>query len=189
MVIALVILVLLTLIGIAISRTASIEILIAGNERTHKIAFYEAEAGVETAAELLELNIACSEGFTATASGAAVIENAAVVEPGSLAFWTNWSSNPNPPPPEDGSRDIYMPSAYAAGAPHTNINVAGSSIMSPGGAIVQSAGYEGAGHGTGGGGTLMLYNIIARHEGKNNSLATVMLQWRHVVGQEGSCLY
>jgi len=188
MVIALIILVLLTLIGIAISRTASIEILIAGNERTHKIAFYEAEAAVETGAELLELNIACPQGFTANSGGKAVINNAIVVEAGSLGFWTNWSAS-LPSPPTDTSRDIFMPPSYGANDPHTNISVSGTSMMSPGGAIIQSAGYEGAGHGTGGGGTLMLYNIIARHEGKNNSQATVMLQWRHVVGQEGQCSY
>lgn len=45
LVVALVILVLLTVIGISASRTTNTELLIAGNEKLHKIAFYSAEAG------------------------------------------------------------------------------------------------------------------------------------------------
>ncbi|MEA1866847.1 MAG: PilX N-terminal domain-containing pilus assembly protein [Thermodesulfobacteriota bacterium] len=43
---AIIILVLLTLIGIAATNTSTIEIQIAGNERVYKEAFYNADAGI-----------------------------------------------------------------------------------------------------------------------------------------------
>ena len=46
LVMALMILVILTLIGIAATNTSTIEIQIAGNEKTYKEAFYKADAGV-----------------------------------------------------------------------------------------------------------------------------------------------
>ncbi len=54
-VIALVLLVLLTIIGISASRTTEIEIMIAGNERVAKQNFYVAEGATMQAAQILEL--------------------------------------------------------------------------------------------------------------------------------------
>lgn len=47
LVLALVMLVLLTLLGIAVTTTSIIELQIANNDRLHKTAFYTAEAGIE----------------------------------------------------------------------------------------------------------------------------------------------
>ncbi len=186
LVVSLIILVLLTLIGISASRTASIEIRIAGNERSHQVAFYRAEGGLEAGTELLELNIACPQGFTSNgANGEAVIENAMVVEPSALSFWLNTSAST----PSDGIRDIYMPNAYNAGQAHTNLNVGGSTFMSVGGSIQMAAGYEGIGKGLAGGGAFILYDILSQHQGSDGSEAVVMLQWRHLIGQEGECKY
>jgi len=66
MVIAIVILMLLTLIGIAITTTASLEMQIASNDRLHKMAFYQADGGIDIGAELLEQNLGCPGGFSAT---------------------------------------------------------------------------------------------------------------------------
>lgn len=54
-VIALVLLVLLTIIGISASRTTEIEIMIAGNERVSKQNFYVAEGASMQAAQIMEL--------------------------------------------------------------------------------------------------------------------------------------
>lgn len=54
LVLALIMLVLLTLIGIAASRTASIDIQITGNDIIYKQNFYMAEAGAMEAAQTLE---------------------------------------------------------------------------------------------------------------------------------------
>jgi Tfp pilus assembly protein PilX len=49
LVIALIILVLLTVIGIAATRTSDIELQISGNEKFHRLAFYGAESGWQVA--------------------------------------------------------------------------------------------------------------------------------------------
>ena len=54
LVVALLILVLLTLIGISATRTGEIELQISGNEKYHKIAFYAAESGWEVAVSWLD---------------------------------------------------------------------------------------------------------------------------------------
>ena len=54
LVIALIILVFLTLIGITISATTEVEIQIAGNERLYKDNLYTAEAGAMECAQLME---------------------------------------------------------------------------------------------------------------------------------------
>ena len=62
----LMILVILTLIGIAATRNTTIELQIAGNDRLHKETFYEAEAGAIFGSELLEQNFNCGTGFAST---------------------------------------------------------------------------------------------------------------------------
>jgi len=53
--IALLLLVILTLMGVTSTRTSITENRIAVNEQTQKMAFYQAEAGINTSAQLIEL--------------------------------------------------------------------------------------------------------------------------------------
>jgi type II secretory pathway component PulK len=55
LVVALVILVLLTIIGISATTTTNIETQIAGNEKSQKIAFYVADSGVPAAAKVISM--------------------------------------------------------------------------------------------------------------------------------------
>ena len=61
--------------------------------------------------------------------------------------------------------------------------------LAAGGAIQMAAGYEGKGKGAPSGGAHILYDIYSEHLGRFNSKSMVLLQWRHVIGMEGSCLY
>ncbi len=54
LVVALIILVVLTLLGIAVTTTTEIETQIAGNEKVHKETFYNAEAAAMQCAQVLE---------------------------------------------------------------------------------------------------------------------------------------
>jgi len=54
LVVALIILVVLTLLGIAATTTTEIETQIAGNEKVHKMTFYKAEAAAMQCAKVLE---------------------------------------------------------------------------------------------------------------------------------------
>ncbi len=186
LVIAVVILMLLTLIGIAITTTTSIELQIAGNDKLQKIAFYTADGGTEVGSELLEQNLGCMAGFTATdISGTG---STTAVRVTNLSFWENTSATE----PSDTNRDLFFPATAAAvgtTSPHTNLTMGGTTELSRGSAIQMVAGYEGKGKGVGAGGAYILYNMFSQHLGQVNSESIIQTSWRHVVGQEGACNY
>jgi hypothetical protein len=165
------------IIGVTAISTSTTELQIAAQDARHKIAFYAADGGTEYGAELVEQNIACPGGFSISTVGNVEVE--------SPSLWMNASA----PHPSDTNRDFYFPSGYAAGDPHTNLTVGGVTTLAAGGAIQMAAGYEGKGKGAPSGGAHIVYDIFSEHQGRFNSKAIVLLQWRHVIGQEGACLY
>ena len=179
LIIALMILALTLVLGVSATTTTTIELQLAGNERLHKTAFYAADGGTEAAQELLELNIACPSGF---ASDDLLIGNAMVVD---RDFWLQETEPATPY--GDSVRDIRIPNANTI--PYTNITIFGNSELSLGSALQMAAGYEGLGKAAASGGVLLVYDIYSQHQGQVNSESVILSRWRHVVGQEGSCLY
>lgn len=165
------------IIGVTAISTSNTELQIATQDVRHKMAFYAADGGTEYGAQILEENIACPGGFSVSTIGN--------LEVGNPTLWMNASATK----PSDANRDFYFPSGYTAGAPHTNMTVGGVTVLAAGGAIQMAAGYEGKGKGAPSGGAHIVYDINAEHLGRFNSKALVQLQWRHVVGQEGACIY
>jgi hypothetical protein len=184
-VLALILLVLLTLLGIAVTTTSSIEVQIAGNDDRHKKALYEADGGTEVGFEMLEQNIACPNGFNTYNDGAGYLDINSDVRVFTKAFWLI----ENPPTsdyPSTSERDIRI---YEDTEPHTNLSIYGSTQLSTGSAIQMVAGYEGKGKGAGSGGAYIIYKVYSKHEGRDNSRSMVISQWRHMIGQEGACNY
>ena len=184
---ALIILMMLTLIGIAVTTTASLELQISGNEKLSKVAFYRADGGTEVGFELLEQNLGCASGFTSpTITG----DNSTMsVQVNTSTFWQNQTA-PVPSPAAVPNPDFYYPASLAAYAPNTtNVTVGGNTALSTGSAIQMASGYEGKGKGAGAGGAYILYDMYSRHDGTNNTRSIIIVQWRHVIGQEGSCNY
>jgi Tfp pilus assembly protein PilX len=179
-VLALVLLALLTLLGIAVTTTSSIEVQIAGNDDRHKKALYEADGGTEVGFEMLEQNIACPNGFNFT--GSLDIGDVTVF---TKAFWLI-ENEPTSDYPSDEVRDIKINRTANA---YTNLSIYGSTQLSTGSAIQMVAGYEGKGKGAGSGGAHIIYNVYSKHMGRDNSRSMVMTQWRHMIGQEGACNY
>lgn len=165
------------IIGVTSISTSNTELQSATQDVRHKVAFYAADGGTEFGAEVLEQNIACPGGFSVSTVGDIDVDN--------TSLWMNASATK----PSDASRDFYFPSGYSAGEPHTNLTVGGVTTLAAGGAIQMAAGYEGKGKGAPSGGAHILYDIYSEHLGRFNSKALVLLQWRHVIGQEGACLY
>lgn len=165
------------IIGVTAISTSNTELQIATQDVRHKMAFYAADGGTEYGAQILEENIACPGGFSVSTIGNLEVDNP--------TLWMNASATK----PSDANRDFYFPSGYTAGAPHTNMTVGGVTVLAAGGAIQMAAGYEGKGKGAPSGGAHIVYDINAEHLGRFNSKALVQLQWRHVVGQEGACIY
>jgi hypothetical protein len=180
--VAVVMLALVLLIGIAATTTAVLNMQMAGNERRHKIAFYEADGGTEAAQEILELNIACPGGFS---SDDLLIGRARIVD---SDMWLQQGGPSVPYPSDDDAvRDIQIPNSDAV--PHTNVTLFGNTEFTTGGALQMAAGYEGLGKAAASGGTILVYDIYSQHHARNQSRSVIMSRWRHVVGQEGSCLY
>lgn len=203
----------LVFLGIAAMMTMTTEKEIAGAEKIFKDTFYQADNGTSLAAEVLEQNINCPSGFTTTGvppvneviNGRIVVlgdNNVTTGTPantaeaqGSLNFW----QNNTPAPATDANRDFYyalydpndFPTPYngAGDAPHTNFTVGGNTVMGSGSALMQAAGYEGKGKGAGAGGAHIVYEIYSQHQGLVNSESQIWLQWRHVIGTEGPCIY
>jgi hypothetical protein len=165
------------IIGVTSISTSNTELQISTQDARHKIAFYAADGGTEFGAELLEQNIACPGGFPISTVGE--------IEVGTPNLWMNASAAK----PSDTNRDFYFPTGYSAGEPHTNLTVGGVTTLAAGGAIQMAAGYEGKGKGAPSGGAHIVYDIYSEHFGRFNSKSLVLLQWRHVIGQEGACLY
>ena len=186
LVIAIIVLMMLTLIGIAITTTASLELQIAGNDRLNKIAFYKADGGTEVGYELLEQNLGCAGGFTSATIGNNATQ---LVQVNTSNFWSNLTAQ-IPSPSAVPNPDLYYPSTLAAYSPNTtNLTVGGNTQLSTGSAIQMVSGYEGKGKAAGAGGAYILYDMYSRHDGINNSQSTIVVQWRHVIGQEGGCNY
>ncbi|MFP3983067.1 MAG: pilus assembly PilX N-terminal domain-containing protein [Desulfurivibrionaceae bacterium] len=180
---SLMILLILIIIGVSATTNTTIELQIAGNDKAAKKTFYKADGGTELAAEALEHNIACT-GFNSTRVHGLYIET-----PG-LNFWQN-DNTVTTKEPVAGDRDICFPgdSCDDVNKEVTSISLGGESKHGRGAAIQQHAGYEGKGKGAGGSGSYMLYDIYSRYQDSTGSDATVRLQWRHNIGQEGTCYY
>lgn len=179
-VLALLLLSVLTVVGISSINTSSIETKIAANDNLYKIAFYSADGGTEVARELIEQNLGCPNGF----------ENA-VTTIGTLEIlddkFAYEESAPGAEYPSDTTRDIRFPNDDTQ--PHVNIVSFGNSQLSTGSALHMAAGYEGKGKGAAGGGGQIMYDVYAKHEGRQNSKACIMINYRHIIGQEGVCKY
>ena len=193
---ALMILLILTIMGIAMNRTTTSELQIAGNDRMHKQSFYEADGATEFAAEALEQNIACiifaengggSKWLTDAAAGHIVLDNNIAVRKNHLQFWQNvigTYSGTGQTFPSDTQRDMWLPPNYAAGAPHTNITIEGISDFTAGSSILFAAGYLGLGRSMAAGGVTLDYSIDAQRLDLNNTESVIRVQYHHVVGKE-----
>jgi len=166
LVLSILILLLLTIIGIAATNTSTIEILISGNDKVHKMAFHQADGGTEVGIELVEQNIYMA-GFDTNQVGDVNV--------------TSLNLFLNDQPDDNSTRDASFPWGYVGNEPHTNLTIGGNTELSTGSAIQMAAGYEGIGKGAAGGGGRIVYDIWSQHIGVANSEAMILLQWMHVI--------
>lgn len=213
---ALLILFIMVIIGISATTIAVLELQIAGADRTHTQTFYQADAGTQLAAGLIEASVASVTSFTNlidASDGAKILTdpdnaNRTIVigktpfDDTTLPLWENDRENLDtlPKDPTDIARDAaYYPidtkypngydPATATTAPHTNITLAGDITNTAGQGLQMVAGYEGLGKGTASGGAQILYIIKSQHIGYTDSVSLVQTQWRHVIGMEEDARY
>ena len=194
--VALLILILIFLIGIGLNKISTTDIKIAGNMKTAATTFYEAEAGLDAASELVELNVACPMGFADDGSpgGWRDIEGAFIVT--DRDFWSNdrdqakspagypdWDNVPVTYNPAIDPIDAYYPPEYdgSEDMPHTNFSIGGNARFARGSAIQMAAGYEGLGKGAAAGGASIIFDIYTMRYGENRSQTEHMIQWNHLL--------
>lgn len=205
LVIVVLVLVLLTVIGLSVLNTTSVETQIAGHHRRHKMTFYGADGGTEVACELLEQNIGCSaDGFADNVGGGRALIGLPVPAtfpcpdpnndwPAVMVNNRFFYQNPSPVEPTTiASSDLFYPANMTDACPnwpHTKLTVGeDETVYAKGSAIQQLAGYEGKGKGAAGGGGHIFYTIFSQRV-ENGADATISIGWRHAIGQEGGCNY
>ena len=105
-------------------------------------------------------------------------------------FWQNENNATcSYPYLSDSKRDIYMPVNATSTDPHTNIKLYGVTELSTGTAIQMAAGYEGKGKGAATGGGHIVYDLYSQRRGQASCESCIAIQYRHVIGQEGVCIY
>jgi hypothetical protein len=184
--VALLILILIFLIGIGLSRMSTTDIKIANNIKRDMTTFYEADAGLDAAGEMIEQNIACITGFDDPDSDGIIGGNFNV---NIMDFAQNFRDVAHIPFDSDDADFYYPPGDYVTDptAPHTNIKIGGTSRFSKGSAIQMAAGYEGLGKGAAGGGASIIFDVYAQRIGGNNNSAVHFMQWVHILGSSGDC--
>ncbi|CAK8719213.1 PilX N-terminal [Candidatus Electronema halotolerans] len=211
MIASLLILLVLTVLGVAVNRNTEIEWQIAMNDRVHKETFYNADAATELASEILEQSIACL-GFGQNPSGmtlAGANNNNVYIDPSSLGFWRNYAPNGIEFPTEedpDWGTDVVRPDIIypVSGAfspydslkknnadwrPHARIKIGGNTKLTAGAAIQMAAGYEGVGKSLAMNGAVLIYDIKVTEIGERGSISRISVQYGHALGTEGTCNY
>lgn len=196
LIVAMVMLVILTMLGVFALNSTDIEIQIAGNDRVAKETFYRAEAGVQSGFEVIEQNLGCPGGF-ATATPF-TIGGINIYDP-FLAYHEEMKDVNGataavtlPNLPSDVIRAMRILNNPGSGndtTPHTNVAAWGNTEYLPGSALQMAAGYEGKAKGAAGAGAIIKFDLHSQHVGPSRSEAKIAAYWFHMVGQEGDCFY
>ena len=173
LIVTVLILMTMTVIGILATRTATIELQVAGHDKVHKMTWYATDAVCDgLVPELIEQNIE-QRGFGKTDD---VIQYG---PSGSLDIYTSeFYTNQACCVPTPTDRDIEM-----SGLNDTDVSVCvfGRTRFMPGNAIQLPEGYHGRGKGMAGGGAQIIYIIRGLGRGPADSEARVAMGWRHVI--------
>ena len=211
--VALLMLILIFLIGIGLSKMSTTDIKIANNIKQDMATFYETDASLEAAAEMIEQNLGCITGFSDTADtfpdGTSVPSDKEII--GGQFYVNNLRFGHNErkmgalpgidPMADDGGTpatllvDFFYPPGLDQTLtleeyreiPHTTISVGGASRFSKGSAIQMAAGYEGLGKGAGAGGGSIIFDVYAERIGINNTSSTHFMQWVHLIKPSPGC--
>jgi hypothetical protein len=177
LIVALLILVFLTIIGISATTTTNIELQVAGNQKFHKNAFYHADSGVYTIPKIIS---ACID------SGTEINIGSGTTEP-DIRYSTESSSTLF-------SGQVMGYDTYDGGTKDIEFTLSGFDVVVDvrrdrvenlaGGAVEFAAGAEGIGAGSSGG-VAIYYEMDSLGDGQANSISNVSAVYRKVVGVPG----
>ncbi|WP_028582737.1 PilX N-terminal domain-containing pilus assembly protein [Desulfogranum japonicum] len=192
LIIALLILIMLSLLGVYAITTSVFELRVAGNDRFAKQTFFRADSGTQVGIEMFVQNMAC-EGQFVTAPPFAI----AGVDVLSKTFADNrlvsdiqgaTTGTTADEVPSDIYRDLRIPDDPSTANSqkdtlgHTNIAMLGVTRNDPG------EGGQGPGNDYGGPPPKSRYmTIYSQHVGLNNNQAQVQLTYKQKLGELGTC--
>lgn len=217
LILCLMIMVILSILGIATLRNSKVELQISGNDNLHKKTFYGAEGSAMLAIEILEQNLNCPVGFSGSEGSINTVtygtDNDKSVDaydfndirvyswapkdlalylneyPGTAANDCDITAIVDKPNMSFPISNIDGGEELAAGTELSNVYLGGVAGMLPGGAFEMNAGYEGKGKSSADGGSARYYDIVSVNKDARNAEAKVLIGWRHVVGTETECEY
>jgi len=168
MLVAFLILVILTLLGISATSRTQIEIQIAGNEKFHEIAFHHADSGIYSTPKLIS---ACLDnGAEQDAAEITYLGSSGTFYREIMGFDTH-----------DSATDI----RFTLGGLNVDVDVNRiGQVTLPGQGAEFSSGAEGVGVGSAGG-VAILYDMDSLGQGPASSLSNVGAVYRKVVGVVG----
>jgi hypothetical protein len=173
LIVTVLILLAVTVIGILSTRSATIELQIAGHDKVHKMTWFATDAVCDgLVPELIEQNIE-QRGF-GDQLPPFKYGNSNDLDIHTSEFYLNETCAV----PSETNRDIEM-----TGLAQTDVSVVvfGDTRFLPGNAIQLPEGYHGRGKGLAGGGAQIVYIIRGFGRGAANSQARVTTGWRHVM--------
>ena len=166
LVLALLMIVLLTLMGIAVTRQTAVELQIAGNYKVHKTAFHHADSGIYTTPKLIAGCVEADQDM----AGMTYLGGANTFYREIMGFDAY-----------DAARDVrYTMSGFNI---DVDVNRVGARNIA-GGGVEFASGAEGIGVGSAGG-VAVFYDIDSFGYGTNLSVSRVTGVYRKVVGVPG----
>jgi hypothetical protein len=169
LIIALLIMVLLTVVGLSVTRTTDTDIQIAKNDQFHKTAFFNADSGIYTTPKLISLCVDNAAEQTVANITYKVSANAFYRQVMGFDAY------------DGGTRDLEF--SLAGFAVNVDVNRTGQQNLA-GGGVEFASGAEGVGVGSGGG-VAIFYDMDSLGNGPSNSESNVGAVYRKVVGVGG----
>jgi len=188
LVVALLVMAILSLLGIAGMNTSTFEMQVAGNDWNAKRTFYKADGGISLGTEVLEQNFGCATGFTNSVIKGTVTVNDNILHDNPIYSDVDILTKLNSPA---SNYDAAFPSADDS-PPSFDVGYlffGGETKVLPGGDLKMAAGYEGKGKSSAHGGYAKVFEIYSQYLGTKNSESIIVAGWRHLVGSEGDCIY
>lgn len=178
LIVALLIMVLLTVIGITVTSTTEIETQIAGNDKFQKIAFNNADSGIFPTAKLISSVVNTLSEPTETALDPIMyIKNDGTIDE---KDGTTFMDEVLGYSLHEGEHDIRIP----LGDYYTDVDINRTGVKNiAGGAVEFGSGAEGMGAGSGG--VAVFYDIDSIGNGPVNSQSNITADYRKVVGVPG----
>ncbi|MGW8157720.1 MAG: pilus assembly PilX family protein [Desulfoprunum sp.] len=186
LVVALLIMAILSLIGVAGMNTSIFETQVAGNEWNAKRTLYRADGGVTLGAELVEQNLGCEGiGFKSTLINDTVMISNKLLSFNGLATDDDIVTKINAPATS-------YDAAFSATGKLTKDDIGylffgGETTPLVGSGMEFGTAILGVSASQGGYGKL--YEIHSQYLGTKNSESIIESGWIHIVGKEGSCIF